>query len=143
MAMPKQRPLGVTILAILTILFGLALIFFGLALMALGAIGAVALQAAVDAGQIPGWIVGFLVIIGALILLFGIIGMAAGVGLWRLRPWAWWLTLIVGIFSIIFGAVSFQWISVALWLIIVIYLFVVRQHFGMGARAQTGMPPPA
>lgn len=143
MPMRKQRPLGVAILAVLTILFGIGGILIGLGLIALAALGAAALATAVAAGQIPAWIVGVLAVIGVVVLFFGLIGIASGLGLWRMRPWAWWLTIIVGVFSIVLNAVTFSWIGVALWLIILIYLFVVRQHFGIGAAPQpTMMPPP-
>ena len=71
--MPQPRPTGVTVLA------ALATISATLSLLAmLGVFGPVA-------GAIPiGWILTFL-------------SIAAAYGLWNLRPWAWWLSLIVWI----------------------------------------------
>ena len=137
MMMPKKRPLGVSILAILTMLFGVLTIVVGLGLLALAALG----SAFIPAG-LPGFISGLLAVFGAVLILFGLIAIAAGIGLWRLRSWAWWLTIIVSVLSIISGALTLSFVTVGLWLLILIYLFVVRQHFGIGAPVGPAMPQP-
>ena len=120
-----QRPLGVTILAILAGLAGVVEILGGVAIMALSG-------AAAFAGY--GILAGLGAALGVLILLLGIITLVYAIGLWKLRGWAWWLAIIVGVISIVVGAITANWISVGINLIIVIYLFVVRRHFGIAGR---------
>ena len=118
--MKPSRPIGVAILAILTILFGIIALFGGLAFLGLAGLGIVA-----GAGPLAA----FLGIIGAIIVLFGIVQIVAGWGLWKLRPWAWWLATIVSALSVIVNGVLLNWVGLALALIILIYLFVVRKSF--------------
>lgn len=123
--MPPKRPLGVSILAILAGLAGIIGILGGVAIMALSG-------AAAFAGY--GILAGLGAALGVLILLLGVITLVYAIGLWRMRGWAWWLAMIVGVISIVIGIVTSNWISVGINLIIIIYLFVVRGHFGVGAR---------
>jgi len=132
MAMPKQRPLSVSILAILAIIFGIIGLVAHLVLL----------------GYVAGF-AGLLAVLAGLVAVFSIAEIAAGVGLWRLRSWAWWLTIIVGGLDIVVHIGSFVVfplggfaLGIVLWIIILIYLFVVRQHFGIGAPAQPMMPAP-
>lgn len=124
-----SRPIGVTILGILTILFGIITLLGGVLLI----VGAGLLGAAGSALGL-GFLAGLLAVFGALIALFGLLAIISGWGLLKLRPWAWTLTMIVGILEIIFSALSQNWVTVALWLIIVVYLFVVRKHFTSGGH---------
>ena len=127
--MKPSRPIGVAILAILTILFGIIGLIGGL--LVLLASGLIATIAPEFAG-----VVGLILILGVLVTLFSLLAIVSGVGLWRLRPWAWWLTMIVGLLSIAFSIGSFVVFplggfpySIVLWLIILIYLIVVRKNF--------------
>ena len=127
--MQPKRPIGVAILAILTILFGVIGLIGGLlVLVAAGLIGVVAPELAGFAG--------LFLILGILLTIFSLLGIVSGVGLWRLRPWAWWLTIIVGVLSIAFNVGSFVIFpaggfpyGIVLWVIILVYLFVVRKSF--------------
>jgi|GEM_PF-285258 len=124
-----KRPIGVAILAILTILFGVIGLVGGLLVLAAsGLLATVAPELAAFAGLI--------LLIGILLTVLSLVGIVSGVGLWRLRPWAWWLTMVVGVLSIafsigsyvVFPAGGFPY-GIVLWLIILIYLFVVRKSF--------------
>ena len=124
--MKPSRPIGVAILAILTILFGIIGLVGGL-LVLLG--GALLATIAPEFGSL-------FLIIGGLLALFSLLAIVSGIGLWRLRPWAWWLTVIVGVLSIVFNIGSFAVFpgggfpyGIVLWLIILIYLVVVRKSF--------------
>ena len=120
-----QRPIGVTIIAILSFLAGLVEILGGLALMALGGIGAVA-----GAG-----IFGALAaVVGGVLLLLGIVTIIVAIGLWRMRSWAWWVSIIVNLASILIAVGSYNWIGVLFPLIIVLYLVIIRDKFGIGGR---------
>ena len=105
---PSERPLGVTIIAILQLIGSLVLIFFGYT----------ALIVALGLG-----IFGFIaVILGGVLLFFGIIGFIIFWGLWTLKGWAWMLAFILNLLSVIFALLSFDIISLIIPLIIVIYL---------------------
>lgn len=135
-----KRPLGVTILAVLTILFGVIGLLGGILLVLVFAAAAALLPAEVQG------IAGLLLALAALVTLISLVGIIAGVGLLRLRGWAWWLTVIVGILNIAFNIGTFVLYpasgfpyGVALWLIILIYLATVRSHFGIGRMKPAGM----
>ena len=101
-----ERPLGVTILAILQILGG----FF---MLITGALAALA-----------GLLFIIFAIIGVAMMILGLIGLVVGFGLWGLKSWAWTWAMIVNILSIIFGLFNLQanFVSIVISLIIIIYL---------------------
>ncbi len=105
---PSERPLGVTIIAVLQFISAIVLIFGGYTAVVVGlALG----------------IFGFLVtILGGILLFFGIIGFIIGWGLWSLKSWAWMVAFILNLLSVIFALLSFDIISLIIPLIIVIYL---------------------
>lgn len=105
-----NRPLGITILAILQLLSAVVAI--------LG--GATAVSIALLLGP-----AGFIVLIlGAIVLVIGIIGLIVFYGLWNLKGWAWWLTFILNLITIIMAFPNFFTINVAISVIIVIYLWL-------------------
>ena len=120
-----ERPIGVIIIAILqlisalvTLAGGALTLLAGLAIPFLGII---------------------LIAIGAVLLIFGIIGLILFWGLWGMKSWAWLLTLLINFLNLIINAYNVYTglpnidymaiINVAIPLIIVIYLFFVREHF--------------
>jgi hypothetical protein len=124
-AAPPQRPIGVTIIAILSGLAGIAEIVGGLGLMALGAI----------AGGAGAGIFGALTaVFGGVLALIGLITLGVAVGLWRMRGWAWWVAMIVNVISILISAASGTYFGAIFPVIIVIYLIVIRDKFGIGGR---------
>ncbi len=127
--MPPRRPIGVAILAILSFLAGLAEIVVGLGLMAVSA-----MSGAVIDPSVYGPLAAFIGVIGAVLLLLGIVTMAVAIGLWRMRSWAWWVAIIVNVISILVAIGTYSWYGLVLPLIIVIYLVVVRDKFGFRAR---------
>jgi hypothetical protein len=109
----------VTILAVLTILVGILVGLIGilflvapLILIGFGLPLAFGLAASV---------------LGGIILVFGLIWIGVGVGLLHLRSWAWWLAIIVMIFSLL-GAIAAPAAAIIPGLILV-YLVLVRHHF--------------
>jgi hypothetical protein len=127
---PPRRPLGVTILSILSGLAGLAEIIAGIGLIGVAALGGVALAAA----GLPTWIAGFAAILGGVLLLLGLVTLAVAIGLWRMRGWAWWIAIIVNLISVLIYAATGNWFGVVLPVIILIYLVVIRDKFGVGGR---------
>ena len=113
-----NRPLGVTILAILQLLGALAWLFLG-GLAVLGA-------AIIDP---------ILLIIAAIPLIIGIILFILFLGLWGLKSWAWIWAIVANLLSIIViiaqNTVMSNYIQLAISLIIVIYLFSpgIKDHF--------------
>ncbi|MFX1579386.1 MAG: hypothetical protein ACFFBJ_07025 [Promethearchaeota archaeon] len=103
-----ERPLGVTIIAILQMLSAIVLLVTG----------SLSMMAALALGPF-----GFLfVILGGVFLIIGIIGFIIGYGLWTLKGWAWMIAFILNLLSVILAIISFDIISLIIPLIIVIYL---------------------
>ena len=82
----KNRPFGVTLIAILAVLGGLGSLFSGFAILAV----------------IP--ILGL--IFGGLLIIIGLAYFAVAYGLWKGLNWAWTITLIVSALGIIVGLAS-------------------------------------
>jgi uncharacterized membrane protein (DUF2068 family) len=103
-----ERPMGVTILAILQIVGGvLGLVLGIMALMVASLLG----------------IFGFLlVIVAGVATLFAVLGLIVGWGLWSLKSWAWMFALIINIINLVLALISFDLVSMIIPLIIVIYL---------------------
>jgi hypothetical protein len=108
----KHRPLGVTLVAILTAIGGLIFLGSGLVLLIVG--------------------------IGFILLVLGIAYLVMAYGLWNGRGWAWTITLIlsgigiiVAIASIVTGNVS-AIISIIIHAVVIYYLYRpnVKAFFG-------------
>ena len=76
----RHRPLGITIIAILAIIAGISSIAVGVPLL--------------------------LVLIGIGFIILGIVYLVVAYGLWKGKKWAWTITLIVSVISIIIGIAS-------------------------------------
>jgi uncharacterized membrane protein YphA (DoxX/SURF4 family) len=135
MAAPAKRPIGVAIIAILSGLAGLVEIVGGIGLIGLAALGATMVAQA----GVPAWVAGLLGVLGAILLLLGLVTLAVAIGLWRMRSWAWWVAIIVNVVSILVNVVTYSWFGVVFPLIIIIYLVVIRDKFGIGGSRPTGM----
>jgi len=109
----------VTILAVLTILGGVLLLLLGIVVVAFSSL-------LVGVGLPLGFgLTGS--VLGAIVLIFGITWIAVGSGLLNLRPWAWWLAIIVMVLSIV-GSIGSP-ISALIPGLILVYLILVRHHF--------------
>ncbi len=98
-----DRPLGVTILAILQLLGGVISIFGGLAIVMI-------------------FPVIFTLILGAILLIVGLVGLIVGWGLYTMKSWAWMLAMILNIINIILAIINFDIVSLIIPVIIVLYL---------------------
>src|SRR5712691_2415232 len=128
---PKpKRPTGVTVLAILEILGGLAGLGIGAFLIG----SASTLQSA----------------LGALAVIFGILGFVLGIGFLGGKGWAWTLGIIVGILNIVVSiaqtAIGFSSSIIGVIFPIIIIYYLMRPHvkafFGKGPAMAGGMQPP-
>jgi hypothetical protein len=96
-----QRPFGVTVLAMLSLVSGLWGILKGL--FALGVGGVVAALVA-GAHPIAGAMVGvFAVVIGIVAVLTGLFCLLFAYGAWNLRPWAWTLGVVTNTITLVWS----------------------------------------
>ncbi len=115
-----DRPLGVTILCILSWIGAIILIGLG----AIGAIASIAIGS------------GLGLVLSLTILIIGILLFFVTFALWQLKMWAWWIVIILNVIQIVLGVGSAvsqgsaaPIIGVIIPIIIVIYLGTVRDHF--------------
>ena len=149
---PKpKRPTGVTVLAILEILGGLAGLVGGAAL-----IGVAALVSSSNFATLYPQLAGIgsvstlLYALGALALIFGILGLVLGIGFLGGKGWAWTLGIVVGVLNIVVSiaetAIGFSSNIIGIIFPIIIIYYLMRPHvkafFGKGPAMAAGMQPP-
>ncbi|HEV8594161.1 MAG TPA: hypothetical protein VGR51_01365, partial [Thermoplasmata archaeon] len=84
---------------------------------------------------------GLLIALAFIAFLLALFLLLAGIGLWKLRPWAWWLSVIVLVLGIVnqLGTVGLsgglstmttgQLVLLGIPILILIYLIAVRGNF--------------
>ena len=116
----SSRPFGVSIIAVLVMLFGVFTALLGLLELTTGAVTGI-LHTSRGAG---------LEFLGAPAgIAIGVAYVVAGFGLWWLRRWAWIVAIIAGIVGFILAIPAP--IGLILWGGFLAYLFVVRGNFGV------------
>ncbi len=146
-----DRPLGVAVIAVLMVIAAILMLLAGLALIGVGVIGILPLELITD---IPGmgFLAGVLLTgLGFIVIIFGLVGIFAGWGLWVGRMWAWWLTIILAVIGVLIslpGLLSGGWgaiVPIAIYLIIIYYLTRphVKTFFGRGRGGPPPPPPPS
>ena len=126
----QVRPTGVTILAILEIVSGIIAIVFGALFGALmGALGMGIDMMGKESGVIFG-------VIGVVTVSLGVISFVMAWGLLKGKSWAWTITLILTVISLIFDLPSMNVIGLIIDIVILYYLFRphVKAYFGKGAQ---------
>jgi hypothetical protein len=147
----KSRPTGVTIIAVLNIIGGVIMLLIGIGLAVAGAIIPFVPQSEfqqqqqnltagdIDLSQIPPSLVGGgLLAIGGILIAIGILSFVVSYGLLKGRTWAWTLTVVLSIISIVLNVISIaagniaSLVSVIISGIILYYLFRphVKAYFG-------------
>jgi hypothetical protein len=164
---PKSRPVGVTIIAILNIIGGAFMLIFGIGLITLGAVlptlppaffNQSELQANITAGEAPVPPPGVppvvsLSLLGAIGIAFGVVLLAIAIasffvayGLLKGLGWAWIFTIILSIIIIVLNAITIATIanfggivSIIISGIILYYLYRphVKAYFGKGVSPST------
>ena len=158
---PKSRPIGVTIIAILNIIGGIIMLFGAIALIAVGAIlptlsppvlNQSELQGNLTTGQSPipppgisptvsqSLLGGIGIAFGIVLLAIAIASFVVAYGLLKGLGWAWTVTIILSIISIVLNAISIAAgniaavISIIISGIIIYYLYRphVKAYFGKG-----------
>ncbi|MGD0123582.1 MAG: hypothetical protein ABSC46_13640 [Candidatus Limnocylindrales bacterium] len=126
-----QRPMGVTILAILAAIGGVLGILAGFVL--------VGLSSAVAATDMALPLSGAVAILGVISIVVGVGDLAFAYGAWGLKPWAWMLGIVLEAVGIVVNLVEFRSatasstiISVVISGAIIYYLYQphVRRAFG-------------
>jgi hypothetical protein len=119
---PVTRPIGVTIIAILTIIGGILLVFGGLSLLALGAFFAafpvgsmmseqqqqfqLEIQNQAEFKALSQFLGSVGIVIGAIVLAVGIGYLVVSYGLLKGKGWAWTITVILTIIAIVIQIIS-------------------------------------
>lgn len=126
------RPMGITVLAVLSAIGGVLGILGGVALIGLGGLAAASTGTAAYFGLGAIW--------GVILLATAIASLAFAYGAWTLKPWAWPLGVALAIISLALSAltvisggdISGQVISVVIQAIILYYLFQpsIKSLFG-------------
>ena len=154
---PKSRPTGVTIIAILNIIGGIIMLLIGLGVAIAGAIIPFVPQSElqqqqqqnlttddIDLSQVPpSFLGGGILAIGGIVIAIGILSFVVAYGLLKGRRWAWTLTVILSIISIVLAAISIaagsvpSIISIIISGIILYYLYRphVKAYFGKTVSA--------
>ena len=133
----KNRPTGVTVLAVLEILLGLGSLGVGFILAAMSAflgslMGGVGVSGSdgvtFSAGLFGGLFAAIGAIIGGIIIVIGLVNFAIAYGLLKGLGWAWILSLIFAVISIIFGILMFPIGIVAIIFDALIIFYLTRSN---------------
>ncbi|HKV59950.1 MAG TPA: hypothetical protein VJO32_16795 [Ktedonobacteraceae bacterium] len=102
MEMPRRRPLGVSILAVLEGLQGVGFLIMGLlALVAVIVAASSSGTTTVEGFTITGAVVSVVAgVLAGVFLLLGFLSFLFTWGLWTLRRWAFWATVIIEVISL-------------------------------------------
>ena len=120
--MPRSRPFGVAILAVLIGLVAVLLLVVSIALILLFSGLAIATEFSFfGAGAIG----------GVILLIFSIVLLVVAVGLWRLEMWALVLSFLVLFILVVSNVVRGNIVSFSTIfdVLLLVYLFLVRHHF--------------
>jgi hypothetical protein len=123
----SARPFGVSAIALIVALYGIFTALLGLLELTTGITSGIWGTSRGAGFEFLGWPAG---------LIIGAAYIAAGVGLWNLRRWAWWLASLGGIVGFVLAALGYvlaagSVIGMFIWGGLLAYLFVVRGNFGV------------
>ena len=138
-----NRPLGVTLLAILHVVQAVLALFVGVVLVALGALLPRFFI------RIPRRLGGVVEVIGVIILVVAFLYLVLAYGLWSGKSWAWIVSLILAGLGIIFSLLALLvrgWLAILALILdaVIIYYLLqpkVKAFFGE-AKITPSAPPP-
>ena len=150
----KSRPTGVTIIAVLNIIDGFIMLLIGIGLAVAGAILPFVPQSEfqqqqnltagdIDLSQVPpSFLGGGILAIGGILIAIGVLSFMVAYGLLKGKSWAWTLTVVLSIISIVLNVISIATgnvtsiVSVIISGIILYYLYrpYVKAYFGKAGR---------
>lgn len=140
----RERPLGITILAILEAIGGIiyltGILIIGLFLEMISEFVPATLP---RAGFLKGFL-GLIILVAAIVLLIlGLISFLLAYGLWTGKGWAWTLTFIFSIIGILLGLVSLPAVIITILINVVILYYLTRPHVkAFFGKAPPPVPPP-
>ena len=153
---PKNRPAGVTIIGILTIVGGILILGSGITLAALAAVPpnlAMTGQFNGLQSQIPSMFpASYLGVaslsIGTILIIMGIVSLIVACGLFKAKKWAWTISVALSIINIAIGVISIvggnigSIANIAISGIILYYLYRphVKAYFGKSVSAKIATP---
>jgi hypothetical protein len=137
MLMTKERPIGVTILAVLEAILGVMVLLGGLSIV---------IEGFILSDMIPRvrWFPTRIIGGGIALLVFALIDFALAIGLWVGKRWAWIAGLVCAILGIMLGVFSLfvrpgigELVALVLDLVIIYYLMQpkVQAYFPKGLKA--------
>lgn len=138
-----NRPLGVSILAVLHVLQALVLFVGGLALFAVGLMPRILLR-------MPHLLTGRLSVLGGVLFVIALLELLLAYGLWIGKGWAWTFSFILAILGILFSVVFLilrggvgSVVTLILDLVIVYYLMQrnVKAFFNKGSPSPVQVVP--
>jgi len=94
-----ERPLGLTVLAVLDVITGIFAIIGGMAIAEI----LIMFPAIADMPIFAGFATAFGVLFGGVLVIMGIIALLVGWGFWKGREWAWTLGVILYVICILLG----------------------------------------
>ena len=113
-----KRPIGVSVLALLVTIFGLLTLLGGFFMMLSR------LSSANSTGGVDPYLMAFYLLYTAV----GVATTVTGIGLWRLKAWAWSVAIVVLLMGLMVIASPFYVFSI-FGLCLLIYLLQVREYF--------------
>ncbi len=120
MEAPRRRPLGVSIIAILEAIQGIFFLVLGLlALVAVIAAASSSGTTTVNGYPITGIVVSAVAgVLAAVFLVVGLVSLLFAWGLWTLRRWAFWATVIIEVISLVNSVFAFTQPNANIWSIV-------------------------
>lgn len=116
-----ERPLGVSIIAILGFIGAIILILIGVFLMVVGGIGVSILGLFGFLGLMAGFF-------GAILIMIGLIEFVISYGLWKMKKWAWIIGIILNLVGVMASPIS-SIIGIIISGLILFYLWTKKNLF--------------
>jgi hypothetical protein len=120
MLMKKSRPLGISIMAIITAISAVLSFLAGLAAFGIG-VWTLTLGPSM-------WGV-YAGIVGIITIAWGLLGFSVAGGLWSLKNWAWTWAVLWQIIDLVLAVVDLRPLTTLLALIIIVYLLAKKDYF--------------
>ena len=108
MEAPRRRPLGVSIIAVLVAIQGIFFLILGILALVAVIVAANSAGTTVNGYAITGATVSAIAgVLAGIFLVVGLVSLLFAWGLWTLKRWAFWATVIIEIISLINSVLAF------------------------------------
>lgn len=122
--MSVERPLGITILAALMMIFGIVMFLIGLFITVVSPM----IHEMLGRGFMFSYMQMLFMVIGPILVISGLISFVLGFGLWKGKNWARILTIIFNVISLIFNIFSLPQGIIGLVINIIIIYYLTREN---------------